>query len=116
MTHGVTPSVDTMPSVTEPVDRPRAHALARLQASSSGWAASGVRHVALELDEPGRILLGLLDGSRTLDELAVVFRDVLADGGYEQTLETVQAMTHRLVWLFARQGLLTESPRSPGPQ
>ncbi|MBS0310321.1 MAG: methyltransferase domain-containing protein [Proteobacteria bacterium] len=116
MAHGVTPSVDTMPSVTEPVDRPRAHALARLQASSSGWAASGVRHVALELDEPGRILLGLLDGSRTLDELAVVFRDVLADAGYEQTLETVQAMTHRLVWLFARQGLLTESPRSPGPQ
>src|SRR3569832_1846019 len=116
MAHGVSSCVVSLLSVFEPADQPRAHALARLQASSSGWAACGVRHVALELDEPGRILLGLLDGNRTLHELAVVFRDVLADAGYEQTLETVQAMTHRLVWLFARQGLLTESPRSPGPQ
>ena len=116
MAHGVAPSVDTMPSATEPVDRPRAHALARLQATSPGWTVSGARHVALELDEPGRILLGLLDGNRTLDELAVVLRNVLADAGYEQTPETVLALTHRMVWLFSRQGLLTEPPGSPGPQ
>jgi hypothetical protein len=105
-----------MPAATEPVGRLHAHALARLQAASPGWTVSGARHVALELDEPGRILLGLLDGNRTLDELAVVLRNVLADAGYEQTPETVQAMTHRMAWLFARQGLLTEPPGSPGPQ
>ncbi|MBD3811567.1 MAG: methyltransferase domain-containing protein [Betaproteobacteria bacterium] len=112
MAHGVMPSVDTMPYVTEPADRPGVHFLARLQATSPGWTVSGARHVALELDEPGRILLGLLDGSRTLDELAVILRNVLTDAGYERTLETVQAMTHRLVWLFARQGLLMEAPGS----
>lgn len=116
MAHGVMPSIGTMSYVTEPADRPRAHSLARLQAKSPGWTVSGARHVALELDEPGRILLSLMDGNRTLGELAVVLRNGLADAGYERTPETVQAMTHRLVWLFARQGLLTEAPGSSGLQ
>ncbi len=106
MAHGVIPGVDTMPYATEPTERPCAHALARLQATSPGWTVSGARHAALDLDEPGRILLGLLAGSRTLDELATILQNVLADAGYDQTREAVRAMTHRQVWLFARQGLL----------
>lgn len=107
MAHGVIPGVDTRPYEAEPADRPCVHALARLQAASPGWAVSGARHVALDLDEPGRILLGLLDGSRTLDEITTMLQNALADAGYELTPEIVQAMTHRQVWLFARQGLLT---------
>ena len=106
MTHGVMPSVSALSYVNEPGERPCAHALARLQAKSPGWVVSGARHVALDMDEPGRILLGLLDGSRTIDELADILRDRLADAGWDQSLETVRAMTHRQVWLFARQGLL----------
>ena len=106
MTHGVMPSVGLDSYVNEPGERPRAHALARLQAGSPGWVVSGARHVALDLDEPGRILLGLLDGSSTIDELAAILRDRLADAGWDGSPEAVRAMTHRQVWLFARQGLL----------
>ena len=107
MIHGVMPSVVAASYVNEPGERPCAHALARLQAKSPGWVVSGARHVAMDLDEPGRILLGLLDGRRTIDELAVDMQAMLADAGLDKSLEAVSAMTHRLVWLFARQGLLT---------
>ncbi len=106
MAHGVLPSLDETPYPNEPAERPCAHALARLQAASPGWTVGGARHVALDLDKPGRMLLCLLDGSRTLDELTAILQNVLADAGYDQTLEAVRAMTHRQVWLFARQGLL----------
>ena len=106
MTHGVMPGVSTLSYVNEPGERPRAHALARLQANSHGWVVSGARHVAMDLDAPGRILLGLLDGSRTIDALAVIMQANLADAGGEQSRETVREMTRRLLWLFARQGLL----------
>lgn len=109
MTHGVMPSVAADSHGSEPGDRPRAHALARLQAASPGWVVSGARHVALDLDEPGRILLGLLDGRRTIDELAVILQGALADAGWDVSPETVRAMTHRQLWLFARQGLMTKS-------
>lgn len=116
MAHGVKPGMDMMPFATEPAERPRAHSLARLQARSPGWVVSGARHVALDLDEPGRMLLGLLDGSRTFDELTAILRNALADAGYDQTLEATQTMTHRLLWLFVRQGLLTPPPGSAGQQ
>ena len=106
MTHGVMPSVSALSYVNEPGERPRAHELARLQAKSPGWVVSGARHVAMDLDAPGRILLGLLDGSRTIDALAVIMQARLADAGGDLSLETVREMTHRLLWLFARQGLL----------
>jgi hypothetical protein len=108
MTHGVMPSVGVDSHVNEPGERPRAHALARLQARSPGWVVSGARHVALDLDEPGRILLSLLDGSSTIDELAAIMQARLTDAGGDESLETVRAMTHRQLWLFARQGLLVK--------
>jgi hypothetical protein len=69
---------------------------------------SGARHVAMDLDPAGRMLLGRLDGSRTVDEIASVMRATLAQSGLELPQETVAELTHRHVWLFARQGLLSE--------
>jgi hypothetical protein len=60
----------------------------------------------MDLDAHGRNLLGLLDGSRTIDALAVIMQARLADAGEDQSLETVSEMTRRQLWLFARQGLL----------
>src|SRR5574340_395247 len=106
VSHGVMPTVAAAALSSVPGERPRAHALARLQATSPGWVVSGARHVAMDLDAPGRLLLGLLDGSRTVDELAAIMHAALADAGQDPSLETVRAMTHRQLWLFARQGLL----------
>jgi SAM-dependent methyltransferase len=106
MTHGVMPSVSVTTYLNEPGERPCAHALARLQAKSPGWVVSGARHVAMDLDEPGRVLLEMLDGSRTIEEIAAIMQAMLADAGLDISIETVRAMTVRQVWLFARQGLL----------
>ena len=106
MTHGAMPSVSALSYVNEPGERPRAHDLARLQAKLPGWVVSGARHVAMDLDAPGRILLGLPDGSRTIDALAVIMQASLADTEGAQSLENAREMTRRLLWLFARQGLL----------
>lgn len=105
---GVMPTVGATSYGSEPGEWPFAHDLARLQATSPGWVVSGARHVAMDLDAPGRLLLGLLDGSRTVDELAAIMRAALADAGQDLPLEAVRAMTHRQLWLFARQGLLAE--------
>jgi hypothetical protein len=60
----------------------------------------------MELDAPGRILLGMLDGHRTVEELAVAMRQTLAAQGLELPRETVGELSRRQLWLFARQGLL----------
>jgi len=106
MAHGVMPGMPLDSCVHEPGERPRAHDLARLQARSPRWVVSGARHVAIDLDAPGRTLLGLLDGRHTIGELAVIMRDSLAEAGEAWSLETVSELTHRQLWLFARQGLL----------
>ena len=104
ITHGVmsTVSAGTVDAVLE--GRPCAHALARWQAKSPGWIVSGARHVAMDLDPSGRVLLGLLDGSRTIDELVAIMQATLAETGLAP--ETVGELTHQQLWLFARQGLL----------
>jgi len=63
--HGVMPTVWAAEAAMEPGERPIAHRLARLQAATSGWVVSGARHVAIDLDPAGRMLLSLLDGNRT---------------------------------------------------
>jgi len=105
-THGVMPTVLAGSSAAEPGERPAAHALARLQASSSGWVVSGARHVAMDLDPAGRALLSALDGSRTVDELAAHMQATLAQSGLELPLDRVRELTCQQLWLFARQGLL----------
>jgi len=107
MAQGVMPTVVAGSHAGNPGDQPCAHALARLQAKSPGWVVSGARHVALELDAPARILLGLLDGSHSIDELAAIMQATLAQAGLERSLETIRELTHQQLWLFARHGLLT---------
>jgi hypothetical protein len=106
MAHCVMPTVSAVSYADEPGERPRAHALARQQANTPNWVVSGARHVAMDLDAPGRILLGMLDGSRTIDELAAVMQQTLAAQGLEMPLETVGELTRQKLWLFVRQGLL----------
>jgi hypothetical protein len=106
MAHCVMPTVSAVSYADEPGERPRAHALARQQANTPNWVVSGARHVAMDLDAPGRILLGMLDGSRTIDELAAVMQQTLAVQGLEMPLETVAELTRQQLWLFVRQGLL----------
>lgn len=108
MAHGVTPTVGSESYAGEPGDRPRAHALARAQATSPNWVVSGARHVAMDVDAPGRMLLGMLDGSRSVAELAAAMRSALADQGMALPLETVAELTHQQLWLFARHGLLAK--------
>lgn len=106
MAHCVMPTGSAVSYPNEPGERPCAHALARQQATSPNWVVSGARHVAMDLDAPGRLLLGMLDGTRTSDELAAVMRQTLAEQGLDMPLEIVGDLTRQQVWLFARQGLL----------
>ena len=94
------------PLAADPGERPCANALARLQADSPGWVASGARHVAIDLDPAGRTLLAALDGSRSVDGLAAHMQATLALAGQELPLDRVTELTWHQLWLFARQGLL----------
>ena len=106
MAHGVMPGVDTGSSADNPGEYPCAHALARLQAGSPGWVVSGTRHVAMDLDTPARQLLDLLDGSRSIDNLAILMQTALAQTGLDCSQGTIHELTHQQLWRFARQGLL----------
>ena len=106
MAQAVLPTVSTQRYGCAPGERPRAHALARLQAATPGCAATGARHEAVDLDAAGRALLSLLDGSRSLDELAGLMRAELAAQGHAFPGERVREMTERQLWTFARHGLL----------
>ncbi len=104
--HGVMLTVAAGSFAVEPGERPCANALARQQANTPGWVVSGARHVAMDLDAPGRMLLGRLDGSRTVDELAAQMQATLAQSGLDMPLERLSELTWQQLWLFARQGLL----------
>jgi SAM-dependent methyltransferase len=104
--HGVMPTVAAGAFAVEPGERPCANALARQQANSPGWVVSGARHVAMDLDPAGRMLLGMLDGSRTVDELAAQMQATLAQSGLDLPLARLNELTRQQLWLFARQGLL----------
>jgi hypothetical protein len=106
MLHGVMPTVSDRHFLAEPGERPRAHALARIQAATPGGVVSGARHVAMDMDAPGRELLTLLDGSHTPEELVSLMHARLPDSGLSLTREQVDTLTHRQLWLFARQGLM----------
>src|SRR5574340_870413 len=106
VSHGVMPTVEAAALSSVPGERPRAHALARLQATSPGWVVSGARHVAMDLDAAGRALLAMLDGSRTIEDLVAAMEVMLREAGMALPHETVGELTQRQLWLFARQGLL----------
>ena len=107
MSHGVMPTLAAAAYANVPGERPCAHALARLQASTPNLVVSGARHVAMDLDPAGRALLVLLDGSRTIDELAALMQATLAGQGMDLPPANVAELTRQQLWRFARQGLLT---------
>lgn len=113
--HGVMPTAWPGTFEAEPGEHPRAHALARQQAGSPGWVVSGARHVALDLDPAGRMLLAALDGSRTVGELAAWMRTSLQASGRVPALDRLDELTRRQLWLFARQGLLQADRDTPDP-
>jgi methyltransferase-like protein/SAM-dependent methyltransferase len=94
----------TLAPDSQPADlpgKPRAHALARLQAQHE-QAAAGSRHTALTLDAHSARLLVLADGSRTLDELAAAMQGELPS----MEADAVAARCQQLLWTFMRNGLL----------
>lgn len=105
-THGVMPTVWRGPQAIEPGERPHANALARSQAGTPGWVVSGARHVAMDIDAHGRVLLALLDGTRTLEDVVAQMQARLAEAGLDLPADRVNALTLQQLWLFARQGLL----------
>lgn len=109
MVHGVMPVTDSSPGASTTGDLPRAHALARLQAASPGWAVSGAWQVGLELDAAGRALLAMLDGTQTLDQLALAMQQVLSADGIDLSLDKIQQRVEQQIALFERQGLLQAS-------
>jgi SAM-dependent methyltransferase len=107
--HAVMPTlIDSGPAAQELGSHPCADPLARLQARSPGWVVSGRRHVAIDLDAAGRALLALLDGSRTLPDLVCAMQAWLGAAGFDLPVDRVGELTARQLWLFARQGLLSE--------
>lgn len=86
---------------TSAADRPRASAVARLQARE-GATLTNLRHEAVELDEHGRLLVTLLDGDRDRPAL----RDALAAAGARDDAATLD---HAIAQL-ARQALLVAEP------
>ncbi len=106
MAHGVMPTIAAGAFAAEPGEFPCANVLARQQASSPGWVVSGARHVAMDMDPAGRMLLSALDGSQTVDALAARMQAALAHAGLEVPLARVKELTWQQLWLFARQGLL----------
>lgn len=104
--HGVAPTVWPGRFASEPGKRPRAHDLALAQARVAGWVVSGVRHVAVDLDFAGRLLLGALDGSHNIDELSAWMQARLKENGLDLPPAQVAELTRRQLWLYVRQGLL----------
>jgi ribosomal protein S7 len=90
-THGFAPSA-----------RPRAHALARAQLARGGDCVASIRHTAVHLDAPGARLLGMLDGQHDLDALT----RAMADSMPEADAHDLRAGCERMLWTFARYGLL----------
>lgn len=108
MLHGVMPTVSDRKLNSGLDEYPCAQSLARMQAMMPGWVVSGARHVAIDLDAPGRTLLTQMDGSHTLDELTAFMHARLLESGLNQACEQVNALVQQQLWLFARQGLLID--------
>ena len=106
MLHGVMATHAPVETAPDPADPPHAHRLARLQAASPGWAVSGAWQVGLELDTPGRALLAMLDGTKSLPQLALAMQAVLEKQGIKIDVENIAALVEQQLALFARQGLL----------
>ena len=109
MAHGVMP---TLPDPTamaatadEPGHHPHAHALARQQAATPGWVVSGARHVAIDLDAAGRMLLQWMDGRHDRAALGEAMQAYLAESGISLPPERLAARIDQQLWQLVRQGV-----------
>jgi methyltransferase-like protein/SAM-dependent methyltransferase len=101
-------------------ERPRAHRLARAQASNGQGFAASARHQGLDLDPFAQHLLGLLDGTLTRSELGARMLEAV-DGGVltlpggpgtddrRKRALLVERNVERLLTTFARNGLLIDA-------
>jgi len=97
-------------------ERPQAHSLARAQALAQFTHLTTIRHTTLEIDPLSGQLIQLMDGTRTLEELAADLMIYLAHhtaraivrGGIPEIPTDTQFLAgcRHLVELFARHGLL----------
>jgi methyltransferase-like protein len=99
-------------------ERPRASALARARAAAGETQVATARHRNLDLDRVSALLLSLLDGRHDRAALeAALFGALQADPGFQETLAQgpstpaglqgqIKANCERLLWVFARNGLL----------
>jgi SAM-dependent methyltransferase len=86
-----------------PSERPTATRLARYQARDSN-RVTNVRHAVVELDESGRQLLLLLDGTHTVDDLA---HHLAQQPGLPTAVELARSIPISLAWM-AKMGVLEE--------
>ena len=99
-------------------ERPRASPLARAQAAAGETQVATARHRNLDLDWVSALLLTLLDGRHDRAALeAALLAALQADPGFKETLAQgpagpaglqgqINANCERLLWVFARNGLL----------
>ena len=98
--------------------RPRASLLARVYSHYAKASVASVHHNAVEIDDVDRIIIGLLDGTRTLEQMALSLiqmyseraqlREALLQKGFNR-LDDVQAVAEhiqQLLYHYAAQGLL----------
>jgi methyltransferase-like protein/cyclopropane fatty-acyl-phospholipid synthase-like methyltransferase len=82
-------------------EKPKASRLVRYQAAESRYVTSAAHHI-IELDEVGRLLMPLLDGTRTIADIA---RALARLAGAPAPGDIEKHLPASLEW-FARQGLL----------
>ena len=100
------PTFETGQSFDTLAEYPCAHVMARAQATRGRIVAS-VRHTAVELDALSATLLTHLDGTRSVLELAALIAAALpTQAPTPADPSTLTNACTRLLWTFARQGLL----------
>lgn len=106
----VKPAVTAQTYTAAPDERPRTHALARAQLEMGADCVASIRHTAVHLDAAGARLLGLLDGRHDLDALTQAMRPLLP----VEYAEAAREGCERMLWTFARLGLLAGTVESTG--
>ena len=92
------------PFVAGPGDRPKANALARVQAGRGESQLATMRHAMIRIDEPSMLaFVPLIDGSRTRVELAAEFGE-----RFEVGAEEAERRLDELLAELARCGLMVE--------
>ena len=103
--HAVWPGAAARTFARDIGERPRANRLARALAAG-GLAVTGVRHLALDLDQAGRELLLDLDGCHDRTSLVLRMRQRLDQQAIGLEPGKVEDAVDRFLALFVRNGLL----------